>query len=369
MARFCIFCGKAPEDKNREHVLPQWLIALTGDPNRVVNFGFDYENEKVLRFSWANFVAPSCRKCNEEYSGLEGIVKPLVQALIERRALRAFDYLVLLDWLDKVRVGLWLTYHLIQKDPTRIEPSFHINSRVGTKDRMLAIYLMGTKNIGLNAVGTETFVFNRTPSCFVLNINNVAILNMSFDFLFARRCGFPAPARRVLQLDAEEGARMAVSDFTTSRRIMHPLIRTRIYKPSVHLYQPIMIPAPREQYRGGYLGAENDFDSYLAEMTLPEKPHQGVLFNQTSESVTPVSEADSEIEYQEVADNEAKHLYEIFAQTYDLQSYCHLLSDLESSDSERVRLERKLRKAVVDRNEYLKREYLKLWTSEQSPKA
>ena len=363
MARFCIFCGKEPENKNREHVLPQWLIGLTGDPNRVVNFGFDYEKGKVLRYSWSSFVAPSCEKCNSDYSSQEGMVKPLIEGLIARRPLKASDYLVLLDWLDKVRVGLWLTYHLIQKDPTRIEPSFHINSRVGTKDRMLAIYLMQTSNIGMNAVGTETFVFNRTPSCFSLNINNVAILNMSFDFLFAGRCGFPAPARRALQLDAGEGPRMAVSGFTTKRRLMHPLIRTRIFKPSIHLYQPIMHPAPKDQYRGGYLGAESDFDSYLAQMTLRDRPNQGVLFAQTPDKVTPVLDLESSIEYQEVADLEAKHLYEILSQTYDLQNFCHTLPELESSDPERLRLQRSLVKAAVARNKILKREYVSLATS------
>ena len=30
----CIFCGKKPSEKNREHIIPRWLIALTGDPKR-----------------------------------------------------------------------------------------------------------------------------------------------------------------------------------------------------------------------------------------------------------------------------------------------------------------------------------------------
>jgi hypothetical protein len=36
MDKFCVFCGKKPQSKNREHIIPQWLIALTGDPNRDV---------------------------------------------------------------------------------------------------------------------------------------------------------------------------------------------------------------------------------------------------------------------------------------------------------------------------------------------
>jgi len=286
-----------------------------------------------------------------------------MESLIARRTLRAADYLTLLDWLDKVRIGLWLTYHFIQKDPTRINPSFHINSRVATKDRMLAIYLMQTTNVGMNAVGTETFVFNRTPSCFALNVNNLAILNMSCDFLFARRCGFPAPARRALQLDVEGGGNLAVSDFTTARRVMHPLIRTHLIKPSIHLYQPILQPAPREQFRGGYLGVENDFDSYLAEMTLRHKLNQGVLFIQTPSEVTPVIDMGSEIPYQEVSHIEARPLYEILAQVYDLQNYCHLLPEPESADRERVRAHRVLNNALVNRNRRLKKDYIGLATT------
>jgi hypothetical protein len=32
--RFCIFCGKTLDGKTREHVLPYWLLEMTGDPTR-----------------------------------------------------------------------------------------------------------------------------------------------------------------------------------------------------------------------------------------------------------------------------------------------------------------------------------------------
>ncbi|MFC1794219.1 hypothetical protein ACFL3Q_11600, partial [Planctomycetota bacterium] len=185
--RFCVFCGNRPENKNKEHILPQWLISLTGNPSRVVNFGLDYTNGKVINFSWSSFVAPACERCNSDYADLEGVAKYLLQKLITRKHLTGLEYISLLDWLDKVRIGLWLTYHMIQKNPTGISPSFHINSRIASKDRMLAVYLMQTENEGMNAFGVESLVFHRMPSCFVLNINNIAILNMSCDYLFSRR--------------------------------------------------------------------------------------------------------------------------------------------------------------------------------------
>jgi len=44
--KYCVFCGKPPSDKNKEHVLPHWLIKMTGDPNRVVNLGFSKSASK-----------------------------------------------------------------------------------------------------------------------------------------------------------------------------------------------------------------------------------------------------------------------------------------------------------------------------------
>ena len=27
MAKYCVFCGNKPQDKNKEHIIPRWLIA------------------------------------------------------------------------------------------------------------------------------------------------------------------------------------------------------------------------------------------------------------------------------------------------------------------------------------------------------
>ena len=42
-----IFCGKKPESKNLEHVLPLWLIEQTGNPNRNVTFGHNLIDDKL----------------------------------------------------------------------------------------------------------------------------------------------------------------------------------------------------------------------------------------------------------------------------------------------------------------------------------
>jgi hypothetical protein len=35
MAEVCVFCGERPQSKTKEHVIPKWLIEMTGgDGNR-----------------------------------------------------------------------------------------------------------------------------------------------------------------------------------------------------------------------------------------------------------------------------------------------------------------------------------------------
>ena len=66
MEKVCIFCGERPASKNLEHVLPQWLIKLTGHPKRMAKFGYDKDFEKggVVKRSFAfnAFKFPSCKE-------------------------------------------------------------------------------------------------------------------------------------------------------------------------------------------------------------------------------------------------------------------------------------------------------------------
>ena len=77
---FCIFCGAPPSEKTREHIVPQWLLRMTGDPNRPANFGRDWMSPdfKQRIYSWNAFTFPACDKCNAEWSELEGKVKIIV---------------------------------------------------------------------------------------------------------------------------------------------------------------------------------------------------------------------------------------------------------------------------------------------------
>jgi len=303
--RFCIFCGNPPLERNKEHVLPQWLIDLTGPPKRVVNFGSDPITGKVPRFDWSSFVFPSCRRCNDSYSTLEGKAKGLIERLLDRDPIEANDYVILLDWLDKVRVGLWLGYTYLHKNPLKILPTFHIDSRIGQKDRMLAIYTIDTQRKGLNTYGAETLCFHFQPSCFSLNINNIYILNMSWDFMCSARCGFPFPRDAVIDLD--NGGMLECSDLIINHKVKHPIFRKRLIKPSIHLYEPII--------------QINEFpsDEWLKRKLIPGSDRKGLIYRQWDERVEVIDDVHALIENGEVNGHHSRPLAEIIAQTYELQ--------------------------------------------------
>lgn len=304
-SRFCVFCGNIPLDKNREHVLPQWLIELSGPAKRVVNFGMNPMTGQLPRFDWSSFAFLSCRQCNERYSTLEAEVKGLIESLLARDPIKASNYVSLLDWLDKVRVGLWLGYSYLHKNPLKISPTFHIDSRIGKKDRMLAIYTIETNRRGLNTYGAETLCFQYQPSCFSLNINNTYILNMSWDFMCSARCGFPFPRNAVIDLDNE--GMLECSDLLMTHKVKHPIFRKRLIKPSIHLYEPII--------------QITDFpsDGWLNGKLIPDSGSKGVIYRQWDDQVEVINDLNALIDNGEVKGNHCRPLAEIIAQTYERQ--------------------------------------------------
>src|SRR5690554_4732688 len=95
--KICVFCGEKPVNKNKEHIIPQWLIKSTGDPRRVVSFGFDIKKDSTISFSWISFTVPSCTTCNKEFSKLEGQIRPIFDKLYERSEINFTEAQLLLD--------------------------------------------------------------------------------------------------------------------------------------------------------------------------------------------------------------------------------------------------------------------------------
>jgi hypothetical protein len=243
LLKFCVFCGKKPEGKTKEHIIPQWLIKLTGDPNREITIGIAStlilgKREYDLRkYSFSSFHFPACRNCNSEFSKLEDDAKEIMEKILQREFISNIEISKLLDWLDKVRTGLWLGGLLLDRDLAPVRPNFYIKDRIGEKDRCLVVYEMNDDWKGIQFSGTNFPAFSFTPSCFSLCVNNYYFLNISTDFLFSRNIGFPFSVDKYF---LDQDSRTIVSMSPGLERIRLPLLKFRFAKPSIELYQPMI---------------------------------------------------------------------------------------------------------------------------------
>jgi hypothetical protein len=339
--RFCVFCGQAPNKKNKEHVLPKWLIELTGPPKRTVNFGANPLTGKQPRFDWSSFAFPACSSCNEKYSGFEGAAKTVVENLLKRTPITGSEFITLLDWLDKVRIGLWLGYLYLHGNSADISPRFHIESRIGQKDRMAAVYFIDTETKGLGACGAETLCFQLVPSCFSLNVNNIHVLNMSWDYMCAARCGFPFPRQMVIDIDANR--MLECSDYTSTHKIKWPISVQPIIKPVMHVYQPVLQVSAEQLVEG-------QPDGCLKDMLVAGSDRQGLLVRQRDASAELIADLSSPIEFDEVTGIHCRPLKDIIAQTYDLQITSAKAVGYRSSNTEAVAKTRRLIRLACQAN-------------------
>lgn len=208
LKKFCVFCGKTPDKKNDEHIIPQWLIRKTGEPNRVLPLAFDKKTFETKSQSALSFVFPACTACNTEFSDLEGRVSLILDKLLNDEAVGQNELSSLMDWLDKVRVGLWLGDMMRNKDFVFVERHFHIKDRIGQKDRISYFFKAGDSQKGFTIAGVHTPTFHFRPSCFGLTVNNLYIVNVSFDYLFMGRLGFPRYVDRYFTDDGLMGGRL-----------------------------------------------------------------------------------------------------------------------------------------------------------------
>lgn len=200
------------------------------------------------------FKFPSCESCNVRFSELEAAAKPVVSSLLSEDSISATEFSILLDWFDKVRVGLWLSFLYLEKNPRGINPHFHIQNRIGIHDRMLAILKMDMDVKGLNFIGCDMPSFSYTPSCFALRINDYCFLNMSYLHMLSRRIGFPYPIECFMQEDER-----VMCVMTSGRhRVMMPLLKKVLALHGTELYQPMFAgsitePGARAFYDTGYV--------------------------------------------------------------------------------------------------------------------
>ncbi|MBH0074599.1 hypothetical protein I6F48_03340 [Pseudoalteromonas sp. SWYJ118] len=274
MAKFCIFCGKKPKEKSREHIVPQWLIELTGDPKREVNLGMS-KNEadfgKSRKYAFKNFTFPACVNCNTKYGKLEADVKPILLKVLNDEGVTSEEMSSFLDWVDKVRVGLWLAMQQLDKNYLNVESNFHIEKRIGQYDRLLIVQKTDRNEPRVNFGAIDTPAFSFTPSAFVLSVNNFNFISVSSTFLFSRRVGFPYITDMVLSPDSDKYSGTLVLG---RERIMLPLIRKAIPHNGVIFYQP--------QFRNGLInGDTSEYEcEYVKKHSLDYEKGYGNIFSE-----------------------------------------------------------------------------------------
>ncbi len=187
-AKVCVFCGEKPESKTKEHILPQWLIELTGDPKRIINVG-GFENPK--RFSINSFHFPACDDCNNAFGELEGKTKAIIQKLFNDDYVTGDDCEILLDWFDKIRIGMWLASLNLHGNQLGITPKFHIATRIAMHDRLLYIGRTSITNKKLHFNEIDEWFFQCLPGVFVLRVNSFWFITVSGVGISAGSLGLP----------------------------------------------------------------------------------------------------------------------------------------------------------------------------------
>jgi hypothetical protein len=233
--RVCVFCGKLHADKNREHVLPRWLIELTGDLKRTVWLGYDHANHRDRVFAYSSLTVPACTTCNTKYSDMEARVKTVIQAVLSESAVSRNQFDLLLDWFDKVRIGMWILYYNLDKNLAGIEPFYYVDHRIRSHDRIIIISKSSDIVTNLTYRGCNTPSFYYTPSCFSLMVNQYCFTNISSPYFIAKNLGLPWAAHSAVI----PGGAAVYSMVPGSEAVTSPVLSEPFRLPSTRIYQPV----------------------------------------------------------------------------------------------------------------------------------
>lgn len=254
MAKFCVFCGNPPQDKNKEHIIPKWLIKLTKSEGKLKTVAVDFSQGEEINLNLFSFTFPACTDCNTEFSKIEAQVKPVVEKILSDDFVMGDELLLLLDWFDKIRICLWLAMKIRNGGIIDWEPKFYVNTRVGIKDRMLAIT---NTNDGLDELwwtGMHTLGFIVSPTSFTMKINNVIFNNCSMDFVLSEQLGFPYP---LYERKNPTDGNLQDFLFTKGKELLTgKLFKTTFYPDTTIICQPIFTDAKKlnnERYNTEYV--------------------------------------------------------------------------------------------------------------------
>jgi len=295
LERLCVFCGLRPNEKTVEHIIPRWLIEMTGPGGRIANLGVDWYRGTPRKFAFGRFTFPACDLCNQKYSKLEGEAKRTIHDLLDKDEATVVGIARLFDWFDKIRVGLWLGFRYLDKNYWNIRPHFHIDQRLGKYDRILSIYRDARREMrGISFFGVNTPIFSHMPSCFMLRINNMGFVNSSSIGLVAKQLGFPYPSDEPAE-KTDLGTTIIIESGTGE--ISLPLYKACPPAGGYSLVQPM--------FRIEALGSESPYNTkYVREKSIDFDNGVGAIFSgDTAEMLQDsVSIQEREVDWKKIED-------------------------------------------------------------------
>ena len=113
---------------------------------------------------------------------MEAKLRPVFDRLLVDEYISQAELSLLLDWFDKIRIGLWLAVNYLNKEAFGIAPKFYIKERIATKDRLLTITNLYNANIGLTWIGANSLCFIYSPTCISLQVNNLLLSMRRWSF-------------------------------------------------------------------------------------------------------------------------------------------------------------------------------------------
>jgi hypothetical protein len=281
----CIFCGNPPQDKNKEHIFPQWLLKLTGFDQKKASVGSNWKTGEELVFNTKSYTFPSCTSCNDEFGKIESQVKPIFEKLMSDQNVDISELELLLDWFDKVRIGAWLGVKYMNKDVFQMDPKYYINSRVGLKDRYLSITNTYKEEKILNWSGVNTIAFMMSPTAFSLRVNNLVFVNCSSDFVVSKQLGFPYIACEIPTPDKKTTDSMFAMP---TKKTQKKMFSTRTYSPKIEIAQPIykeIVGNLSEYYDHEYI-RENSYENGVGKIFVSRGDGFSALERDVSVSFT-----------------------------------------------------------------------------------
>jgi len=342
-----------------EHVIPKWLIKATGDLKRDIGLGscLNSNNDKERTFPFDNFKFPACTACNDAFSKLESTVCYIMGNVLKNCPVSREEINCLLNWFDKVRIGIWLGFLYLDKNFFDIEPKFHIQSRLATDDRLLYIYKAKTAPRGVNFLGHVTPAFCFSPSCFVLRVNEFFFFNASFQFLCAKGLGFPFA--RSMEIDQD--GRFEIDLKPGTEKIKRPVIKWPSNDACLEIYQPIFVRAKACQNAMALY--ENE---YVKKNSLDFSNCIGSIYWDKNDGIELYPE-NSNAGWLNIKEHDFNDLIKIlWKQTLDFQNNIHNMASFENLKGDEGRETRKIRAAILKFNKEFKTktEILPEWSYE-----